>query len=229
MVEQSSHQFDIDRHLRKRKDNDQLVMVEFGHAEHPVAYQQDFKFTGDRRYIGVEGWISDPLGRRRHELDLLQEQMGQGQNIRYITQDLGIHTEDKSLRGTSDYSGIYTPETELEDGIATEIVASNLLSDPIIAFNLTRAAALLTEMSRVLERPDGIIVCRETVSPQHAIYLDDQDWLLAASGLVRVGHVTPDAPNDGWRRLEARYDGRSAGNVPEFPPSHYAFIRHSAV
>jgi hypothetical protein len=176
--------FSLENYLEQRQA-DPFIMVEIGHGPRPVAYNQ-VAFTGQRAYIGVEGWLRDSLGDRRKALRRMHEPFID-QNIFYIQQILGeVANHDSELI----YAGDYDPVTILPAKAANEVFLSNVFGDPKVASMEGHTEALAEEMSRLMAE-NGRAVVRETLTPQK-VKLDDE--ILASVGLKALKKVTYEKP-----------------------------------
>lgn len=210
--------FDFEAYLQARVENDRFVMVELGHNAWPVAYQQDFKFSDGRTYIGIESWLRDPVYDMRREIHRLRQVQEGGQLIFFLTHDLGgvVHNDDPEdpEEGTW-YEGKYDAHTILQEQTADEVFASNVLCDPLIGFNYPRSLALLNEMRRIL-KDDGIVLLRET-TPKYMLLFNNE--LIATSGLQPLALLKQTDDLLLWETLEKRFSG--APNIPVRKESFY--------
>jgi len=214
----------IDEHLRQRLHDPKFVMVEFGHDSVPVAYNHPHMFEGGRAYIGIESWLRDPFGNKRERLRALHHERAGDQNIFYLNHDLGGEVKCvKEPGGRTDvwYEGPYDTETILPAESAGEVFASNVFSDPYVAYSKDRTEAAITEMFRITE-PGGTVVIRETITPDLEKYLSLDhlaELKMEDITLVRYG-VEPD---EFWEELESYYRGTSAYSPAR--NSFYLFIK----
>ncbi len=217
-----SPEFNIDAYLDQRAANPSFTMVEIGHAEFPLPYQQPFEFEGDRRYFGFESWLRDPLGSRLEDLAELHYQHGAGKNITYMYLDPGGVAIKKRPWRSPEYEGSYDPTTPLPAGIADEVVLANVFSDPHVAFNLDRTTKLLSEVSRLAKVIGGEVVLREIGTPQYLTLLSEQ--ILAEAGLQIDARVEPS--DEAWGKLEPVYEGERDKENPRTPQpgSFYLFL-----
>lgn len=201
----------IEVHLQHRTNDPKFIMVKFGHDAVPVAYNSAATFEGDRAYIGIESWLRDPHGSKRDHLRRKHADHVGNQNIFYLTQDVGGEVKRAEEPGggtTAWYEGPYQTETILPRGVAGEVFASNVFSDPYVAYSKERTEAALTEMFRVAE-PGAMVVIRETITPdlEKHFSLEMLDQLGTESmALVRYGLE----PDELWDELESHYRGTSA-------------------
>lgn len=228
-VEAPDTSFDVDAYLQRRGLISDFVMVEFGHGAWPVAYQQDFSFKSDdyinRRYYGVEGWLRDPFGGARQSIDEAQEKhKDHHPNVFFINQDLGGVVQGRTIDDphSSWYEGGYTTETVLADNVANEVLLSNVVGDLLTSYNYEHLKDLLSEVARVLDY-SGIIVIRETITPEHSILLCDD--LLDLVGLKPKAIIKSDSSS--WTSLEDRYKGDK--DMVNSNDSYYLMLAKSAV
>lgn len=214
--------FSVREHLETRRHDPDFHLVEFGHSIFPIAFQQGVPFYEGRSYTGIEGWLVNP----DKGPSMLAEQCKkkiQGQNIRFITQDLGSYPmADDGFPIEELYEGEYNTRTPLRDDAASEVVASNVLTDPLVADIPSRSISLLREMGRII-KPSGLIVLRETITPKYREYVDDGSIALAGLQVIaklRHGEVEPQA----WQSLEEVYDGDLARAWPPADGSHYTIL-----
>lgn len=177
--------FELGSYLQERTEKPDLIMVEFGHGPVPVAHQQPFNFDGQRAYIGVENWMRDPLSESREAIEEIREDRdgSDNPNVFFITRQLDgeVHREFDEESSYSWYEGPYAASTHLPDGAAHEFFASNVFSDPLIAFNDERMSSLLREGTRVTD-DEGILILREVITPTYAKDMLAPEYL-AAFGL----------------------------------------------
>lgn len=212
--------FDISSYLDGRLANPLFIMVEIGHDSLPVAYQQPVSFIGDRAYIGIEAWLRDPIGVKRERVSELRNADKNKQNIFYLAQDLGGAAVRDYEEGPSWYEGEYNPSSLLPDEVADEILVSNVFGDPHIAFSRDSSLSLLTELGRLVSK-NGIIVIRETITPQNVIHLTDD--VFEEAGLVLSGLVDP-INEDLWKKLELVYKGDPSYFYPVKKLDRYRFL-----
>lgn len=194
----SSPDFSVDKYLKTRAENPDFVMVEIGHGNFPVAFQQG-GFTGDRAYIGVEAWLRDLCGKKNY-VESLRQQRGE-QNIFFIDHDT-IGTTDWSCDpdgGFLEYTGSYSAETILPPGTANEVFLSNVFGDPHVAFS-GGSEALVKETSR-LAKLGGFVIIRETITPHFLQLSVDQ---VENSGLEVTKIVTQEDEHE-WQALQELY------------------------
>lgn len=216
--------FDVEAYLAQRDADPNFVMVEIGHDSLPVAYQQPVEFRGKRAYIGIEGWLRDPIGVKGDRLSMLRATKENDQNIFYISQNLGgavLRNFDESRH--SAYGGSYDPTTNLPAGAASEVFISNVFCDPHIAFSIDRTISLLGEAARIVSH-DGMIVIRDTITPNYVNYLSDE--LFIHNGLKVVTILTPG--DDSWPALEVVFKGEPSNFIPPRPDSRYVFLAKAA-
>lgn len=221
--------FDLETYLDWRAQDPAFVMVEFGHGDYPVAYDQPGGFTGQRAYIGLEAWLRHPLG--PIQLSLIEELQDkhQGQNIIYLDQSLGKHGEsNRQTVGrpskTSDretFIGPYDPVTILPDGAADELFLSNVFGDGHVAHSIQRSRLLLAEVSR-LTAENGLVVIREGFTPDKARPRLSAK-MIEQAGLQKVTRYTPRSKM--WDQLEELYGASSRYDKKK---SFYQFLTKAA-
>jgi hypothetical protein len=204
-------------YLSQRCAHPDFIMVEFGHELIPVAHQQPFEFRGRRAYIGVEAWLREPCMDQAIS-KLRASQLGQ--NIFFITHNLGGAVQWDDSKEGSWYEGQYDATTELPALSAREVLASNVFGDPHIAEYPERTDALLRELARLADMK-GKIIIRETVSPQNIKYLDEGLWHNA--GLTLDTTVTPDYIQE-WYALERIFNGEQGSSLYQEPESFYMLL-----
>lgn len=212
--------FNVDTYLDSRANNPSFVMVEIGHAGLPVAYQQAPGFTGQRAYIGIEAWLRDLWGRQQDRKIDQHRTLGQGQNIFYIAQSLGgiVNYDDENLKN-SWYDGEYDPVTLLPEAAADEVFISNVFCDPHVAYSPDATSKLLAEAARLVD-PNGLIVLRETTTPNKAVCFTNR--LIDTTGLKTEGLVRS-SDTEIWEKLETFYKAEPAKMEPKLG-SYYLFL-----
>lgn len=214
--------FNVHEHLETRRNDPNFHLVEFGHSIFPIAFQQGIPFSGGRAYTGIEGWLAN-LDRGPNILAEQCKREIQSQNIRFITQDLGSYPLSEDGFPIEElYEGEYNTRTPLSDNEASEVVASNVLTDPIVSDIPFRSINLLREMGRII-KPSGLIVLRETITPKYRDYLDDGSVAIAGLRVIaklRHGELEPQA----WQSLEEVYDGDIARAWAPADGSHYTIL-----
>ena len=223
-VETLAHDFDAEAYLQERPRRDQFVMVEYGHNAWPLAWQQGFDFTSEsedtyKAYVGVEGWIRDPQHQMRDRLQQLKQANQDDQNILFVNHDLGgtVTVEDPDDPSESWYEGPYNAATTLNDSVAHEVVASNVVGDPLSSFNYNHLQGFLKEMNRVC-RTDGVGILRECITPENTFLLTDD--LLRSTGWHARRMYTPEDPI--WDPLESKFNGNPS--MPIKKDSYYLFL-----
>lgn len=211
----------VDDYLEKRANNPGFVMVEFGHDSLPVAYHQGFEFAGKKAYIGVEGWLRDPIGIKKQGLARLRADLQNDQNTFFTNLDTGgvVNRDDPK---DAWYDGQYNTVSLLPDGAADEVFASNVFCDPLIAYDKTKISSLLGELRRTAGN-DATVILRETLTPRNTEYRFN-DELFMSAGLAVTNRVTPDIAED-WEKLERVYKADPTDTIlPPNPSSFYLFL-----
>lgn len=188
--------FSVGEYLKSRTENPDFVMVEIGHDNFPVAFQQG-GFTKKRAYIGVEAWLRDLCGKRDY-VESLRQNRGK-QNIFFIDHNTeGLIYRDRKT-GESGYFGDYSAETCLPPEVANEVLLNNVFGDPHVAFS-KGTEALIKETAR-LTKLGGYVIIRETITPHFLQLSVDQ---IENSGLEIAKIVTQDNEHD-WQSLQELY------------------------
>lgn len=220
----SNESFDIQRHLRARQEDPSFSLAEFGHDIYPIAYSQGFRFVGRRFYVGFEGWLYDPEGARQRYLDERNAIQGDGQNIHFIRQELGRYGFIDGFPADEVYEGDYDPVTCLDEASISEVVAINVLTDPLVADDPGRSLGLLSEMRRIV-RPDGLVVLRETITPHYRDCIEE--GVVARAGLELVARLTSAGVDPGkWQALERVYEDNLLPVTEPAEGSYYAILQH---
>ncbi|HEY5442781.1 MAG TPA: hypothetical protein VIJ68_04545 [Candidatus Saccharimonadales bacterium] len=197
--------FDLDTYLQQCDQNPTFTMVEIGPGRYPVAYQQPTGFTGLREYMGVRAPLRPLSKQEKLAIEALQAEHVD-ENIAYIDHKLGRFVSGKSRlfftgRNRAFYHGPYDPATDLEAGIADEVVLSDIAGDPHVGRSEKRTARLLHEVSRLVA-DSGFVVVRETQTPGFASRRLTNKFLDEA-GLQSIARYT--RLDTEWPQLEARY------------------------
>ncbi|MFT4532074.1 MAG: hypothetical protein ACI9T8_000082 [Candidatus Saccharimonadales bacterium] len=211
---------DIREHLDSRAELDNFVMVEIGHHGTPIAEQQPFPFVNGRYFLGIESWMRtgnmEPISSLQGEVVNTDDQ-----NIHFVTHVPSGRTfwDDHYGRGLL-YEGPYDARMPLVSGFANEVFAGNVFGDPQLAFD--SVINLVSEVGR-LTSPSGVIVARETYTPQYADILK-ANYLAERTGVEAIGIVCPET--EGWDMLENTYEHpkNRTGAKPN-PGSNYIFMR----
>ena len=108
------------------------------------------------------------------------------------------------------YEGEYRTATNLPDGIADEVVLSNVIGDPLTAVKYEPLMNLLSEVARVMS-DSGVAVIRETLTPELTILVSDE--ILHRAGLqVKAIYRYGEAE---WSALEAKYQVDKTTKISE--------------
>ncbi len=217
--------FSIEAYLAERAKDSTFTMAEIGHDSLPVAYQQPFEFRGQRVYFGIEIWLRDPVGAKHKRIKKLRETVENGQNVFYLDHNPGGTIERDGYAeegGDSWYVGKYDAQSILPDESVKEVFISNVAGDKHIGYSKERTAALLKEAARIIEK-GGVIIIRETITPQNSSYLTEE--LIREMGLQIEEAVEPD-DIERWQMLEKVYKAEPANVAPE-PGSYYLFLSKS--
>ncbi len=220
--EKDGSSFSVEAYLLERAKNSRFTMAEIGHDSLPVAYQQPFEFRGQRAYFGIEVWLRDPIGSKHERIKELRETVENGQNVIYLDHNPGGIVERDGYAeegGHSWYVGEYDAQSILPDTVVKEVFVSNVFSDKHVACSQERTAALLKEAVRILQE-DGVIILRETISPENMMYLTEE--LIQEMGLQVEEVVEPD-DQERWQMLETIYKAEPANVAPQ-PGSCYLFL-----
>lgn len=178
------------------------TLVEFGHGATPIAYNQPKKFINGRQYIGIEAWTRDPQHGQLNMLRLIHDHNLRDlpQNIHYFAQYAGrlvtmIAGKDLNLE-----KAVCGPDGQLKPGLASEVYASDVLTDPMVGRDPFRSLELLKQMGNVAQR-DGLVVVRETYSPEVWLPSSHQEQQhIARAGLKRISQIRPCDP--AWSAME---------------------------
>lgn len=211
--------FEVKDYMQQRAENPSLVMVEIGHANLPVAYQQPFSFTEQRAYIGIEAWLRGG----KTGLAKMKRDNPAGQNIFYISQDTGGKATVNPYV-PAEYEGPFDTQTRLPDKAADEVFASNVFTDPLVGEDEERSSKLLAEVSRIID-DDGVIVLKETATPEHSTYIRNEEFL-ALFGLQVAAVAKRDRwwRNSLWRKLEYAYKHPRDLGENDYTKSFYLFL-----
>lgn len=215
--------FDVEKYLGDRSRNPSLVVVEFGHGDNPIALKNLRFYRGDREYIGVEANLRDRAGDSRKMLDEIV-QKNPFRNLTFLNHELGGKLElvmDKEL--AEFYDGEYNARTKLNDEVANEVFLANVITDPIVANSEKRVLSLLGEVARI-SKPEGIIVMKETITPNCTPYLTDEN--LAKRGLMKIKEVMFTQERPVWLKLEHIYGPRRSHMIDS--GSVYRFLAKTA-
>lgn len=211
--------FSINDYLIKRQNDPNFVMVEAGHDSVPVAYQQPSNFYGQRAYIGIESWIRDPWNVKREQLNKLHNAYANGQNVFYVTHNLGGKAYKDPAGNRTYFDGEYEAATVLPDSIASEVFLSNVFCDPVVAQVADRVENLLTEVTRLVDQ-NGVIVLRETLTPDCTYYFTND--LMASKGLECRAIIRP-TDTQTWNDLETLYSGKPYKWLTDVSTARYEF------
>lgn len=223
MSTSSSESFDVQQYLQSRRNARSFHLVEFGHDIFPIAYSQGFSFIGDKSYTGIEGWLYDTEGTRELYVYERNRIQGAGQNIRFLRQELGRYGFMDGFPADELYEGVYDSATSLEEASATEVVASNVLTDPLVADEPERTFSVLSEMERIVH-PGGLIILRETITPRYGDCV--ADGTVAKAGLEVVAKLMAAGIDQSeWRSLERVYEGELTGKTQPDEASHYTILK----
>lgn len=204
--------------LQDQRSLSASTLVEFGHGATPIAYAQPPRFTGDKQYIGIEAWTRDPQHRQLNILRLIHERFnGQEQNIHFFTNHhtgrlvTSIAGKNPELwRTVGDNNG------QLRANIASEVYASDVLSDPMVAHDPFRSLDILKQMGRIVQR-SGLVVVRETYSPEVWMPSRQQEEAhIAQAGLQRVAQIQPRNTTT-WDAMEKLHAPVSLSNKSPHP------------
>lgn len=195
MLKRDIASFEVGEYLQARAQNPDFLAVEYGHREKPIAFSDGANFTGGRAYVGVEANLRNPFAC----LQNIIADSGKKGNHFFIDHDVGGR---RSWRGLDDcdIEGDYNTETILPPGVADEVFAANVVTDPIVAQYEDRTKGFVAELARVVA-PAGRVILRETITPSQGFYLQEA---LALSGLSKVGKVRP--KDKEWVELEKVYN-----------------------
>jgi hypothetical protein len=211
--------WDVQYYLAERAVRASFMMVEIGHGGEPAAYCQP-NLSGQRAYVGVEAWLRDAQGKKREHLRSLEAKRPD-QNVAFIDHNVDPDTtpplpaDPARMR----HSRPYKPRTILPDEAADEVLFSNVFGDPHVADSSKRTANLLREARRLVDE-EGIIVIRETITPESAM-LRLTDETLEDTGLQSVARHW--YPSRRWQQLEKTYAGKGLDRFPK-PMNFYQFL-----
>lgn len=227
LLRPKENNYDVEAYLAEREKDPDLRVAEFGHGIKPLALS-DASFTGNRLYVGIEAWVRREVSHERggdaRELVLNRTvyETPVGHNVLFLEINVGNEEEKYKndihrLTGERSYQGKYNPLTPLGDSSIDETFVGNVFNDPDIADSRGRSMALLNELARVT-KPSGIIVLRETISPQFFSLTQRQ---IDAVGL-EVREVVFRDNLQAWDMLEEVY-GKS--NVLPAKKGFYLFLQ----
>ncbi|HIA91892.1 TPA: hypothetical protein EYO12_02105 [Candidatus Saccharibacteria bacterium] len=184
---------------------DPYTVVEIGHGEHPIWINNPSFYETTAKYIGVESWLrcTKEIG------DLLVKEA-----LQHPAAKVGFQKINASLE-------VYDPTTELPSGLAHEVVLSNVFTDPQIADNSEHTQRLLQEVSRLLDPDTGIVVLRETLTPE--IMNIDEFSLFADKAGLEVAGIEKNG-GEFWLELERLYCASGYGGKRN---SFYMFLQNS--
>ena len=136
-------------HLRERQHSEDWLTVEFGHRNLPI-HKMMRNLSGKRSYIGLETWQRDIGG----EKEAFYRRLG----LDTVTKNsFFLDAPRINLDANAE------PVTLLPAGIADEVFAANLVSDPQIS---EYGVELFLREATRLAKIGGLIVMAETITPE---------------------------------------------------------------
>lgn len=198
-------------YLERRKGATSFKTVEFGHGMTPIWLRNPEAYSeGTHSYLGVEQWLRGYDSGAKE----LQKKVPNGLvgTIQHVAQSaVGEVLRSYDQKGAEIwYEGDYSAKAEVEDSSIDEVVASNLLTDPMVAHHHQRVTVALAEMHRIVSE-QGVVVLRETITPDNTQYLEQS---IVESGLEVADRVTRARDSQSWTALEQVYNGDISMRLP---------------